>query len=73
MILVVFDKLFKMTHFVATTERMSVEELAKLFRNNMWKLHRLPKSVILDKKPQFAAELMKKLNKVVNIVPSSNK
>jgi len=34
-ILVVYNRLFKMTHFVATTEGTSVEGLARLFRNNV--------------------------------------
>ena len=34
-ILVVYDKLSKMTHFVATTEGTSVDELARLFRDNI--------------------------------------
>ena len=39
-ILVVCDRLSKMTHFVATTKRMLAEGLARLFRDNIWKLHR---------------------------------
>ena len=35
MILVICDRLSKMTYFVATTERTSAEELARLFRDNM--------------------------------------
>ena len=66
-ILVVCDRLSKMTHFVAITEETSVEGLARLFRDNMWKLHRLPESVVLDRGPQFAAELMKELNKMLGI------
>jgi len=50
-ILVVCDRLFKMAYFVATTEGTLVEGLARLFRDNMWKLHGLPESVILDKEP----------------------
>ena len=34
-ILVVCDRLSKMTHFVATTEGTSAEELARLFRDNV--------------------------------------
>ena len=34
-ILVVCDKLSKMTHFVATTEGTSVEGLVRLFRDDM--------------------------------------
>ena len=46
---------------------MSVEGLARLFRDNVWKLHGLPKSMISDKGPQFVAELMKKLNRMLGI------
>jgi len=63
-ILVVCDKLSKLAYFVVTTERTSVKGLVRLFRNNVWKLHRLPKSVISDKELQFAIELTKKLNKM---------
>jgi len=34
-ILVVYDRLSKITHFVATTEKMSVEGLARLFKDNV--------------------------------------
>jgi len=57
-ILVVVDRLMKMVHFIPTTEKTSAEGLARLFRDNVWKLHGLPKSIILDKGPQFAAGLM---------------
>jgi len=50
-ILVVCDRLLKITHFMATTEGTLAEELARLFRDNMWKLHRLPESIMLDKGP----------------------
>ena len=51
MILVVCNKLLKMTHFMATTERISVERLVRLFRDNMWKLHELLESIVLDREP----------------------
>ena len=66
-ILVVCDRLSKMTHFVATIERTLAEELARLFKDNVWKLHGLPESVVLDRGPQFAAELTKELNKMLGI------
>ena len=50
-ILVVCDILLKMAYFVATTEGTLVKELARLFRDNMWKLHGLLESVILDREP----------------------
>ena len=66
-ILVVCDRLSKMTHFVATTEGTSAEGLARLFRNNMWKLHGLLESIISNRRPQFTAELMKELNRMLGI------
>jgi len=49
-ILVVCNKFSKVTHFVVTTERITAEGLARLFRDSMWKLYGLSKSVILDRK-----------------------
>ena len=66
-ILVVCDKLSKMTHFVATTEGTSAEGLARLFQDNVWKLHRLPESVMSDRGPQFVVELTKELNRMLGI------
>ena len=66
-ILVVCDRFSKMSHFVATTDKTTAEGLARLFRDNMWKLHGLPESVILDRGLQFAAELTKELNKMLGI------
>jgi len=66
-ILVVCDWLSKMTHFVVTTEGTSVEELARLFQDNMWKLHRLPESVVSDRGPQFVVELTRELNRMLGI------
>ena len=64
---VVVDRLTKMVHFISTTEKTSAEELARLFRDNMQKLYRLPESIILDREPQFAAELMRELNRILGI------
>jgi len=66
-ILVVVDRLTKMVHFIPTTEKMSAEGLARLFRDNVWKLHGLPKSIISDRGPQFAAGLMRELNEMLGI------
>ena len=66
-VLVVCDRLSKMTHFVATTKGTSAEGLARLFWDNVWKLHRLLESVVPDRRSQFAAELTKELNRMLGI------
>ena len=56
-----------MVHFIPTTEKTMVEGLAKLFRDNVWKLHGLSKSIISDRGLQFAAGLMRELNRMLGI------
>ena len=58
-ILVICNRLSKMVHFVAITEDTMVD--------NIWTLHRLPESVILDKEPQFVVKLTKELNNMLRI------
>jgi len=66
-VLVVCDRLSKMTHFVVTTEGTSAEGLARLFWDNVWKLHGLPESVVSDRGSQFVVELTKELNRMLGI------
>jgi len=66
-ILVVVDRLTKIVYFIPTTEKMLAEGLAKLFRDNVWKLHGLPESIISDRGPQFVAGIMRELNRMLEI------
>jgi len=66
-ILVVVDQFTKMVHFVPTTEKTTAEGLARLFRDNVWRLHGLPESIISDRGPQFMAGLMRELNEMLGI------
>jgi len=66
-ILVVCNRMTKIAHFVPTTEKTSVEGIARLFWNNVWKLHGLPESIIMDRGAQFAAGIIKELNQMLGI------
>ena len=66
-ILVVVDRFTKMAHFVPMAEKTTAEGLARLFRDNVWWLHRLPESIISDRGPQFTARLMRELNEMLGI------
>jgi len=66
-ILVACDKLSKVIYFVATIEGTLVEGLARLFRDNMWKLHRLLESIVSDRRLQFVMEITKELNSMLGI------
>ena len=66
-ILVVVDRLTKIVHFISITEKTLAEGLARLFRDNVWKLHRLPESIISDRGPQFVTGLIRELNEILEI------
>jgi len=66
-ILVVYNRITKMAHFVPTIEKTLIEGVARLFRDNVWKLHSLPESIIIDRGVQFAVEMMKELNQILGI------
>ena len=66
-ILVVVDRLTKIAHFIPTIEKTIAGGLARLFRDNIWKLHSLPESIILDRGPQFAVEVIRELNMMLGI------
>ena len=66
-ILVVCDRMTKMAYFVPTTKKTLVEGVARLFWNNVWKLHGLPESIITDRGAQFTAGIMKELNQMLGI------
>ena len=61
-ILVVYDRFLKISHFV-----VMAGGLVRLFRDNVWKLHGLPESMISDRGLQFAVGLTKELNKMLGI------
>ena len=66
-IMVVVDRLSKMIHAIPTTERLSSEGMARLFRDHVWKLHGLPEQIISDRGPQFVSGFMRELNKLLGI------
>ena len=66
-ILVVCNRITKMVYFMSTTKKTLTEGVARLFQDNIWKLHKLPKSIIVDRETQFIAEIMKELNQMLEI------
>ena len=44
---------------------ISLEEIAKIYRDDIWKLHRVPKKILSDKGPQFTLKFMEEFTKVL--------
>ena len=66
-ILVAVDRLSKQAHFIATMSNITSLRVAQLFRDGIWKLHRLPKEVISDRGPQFMSNFMRGLSEILGI------
>jgi hypothetical protein len=54
-VLVFVDRLSKMVHLVAVPETVDADMCAKLFMDNVFRLHGLPESIISDRDPRFTA------------------
>ena len=61
-ILVICDKMTKIAYFVPTVKKTLAKGVARLFQDNIQKLHDLLESIIMDRGAQFAVEIIKKLN-----------
>jgi len=44
---------------------ISSEGIAKIYRNNIWKLHRVPRKILSDRGPQFALKFMEEFMKAL--------
>lgn len=66
-ILVIVDRLTKMAHFIPCKEAMPTEDFARLFVNNLFKLHGFPKDVISDRGSHFKAAFWKEVTKACGI------
>lgn len=52
-IMVVVDRLTKYTHFIALSHPYTAQTIAKLFTDQIFKLHGTPKSIVSDRDPIF--------------------
>ena len=55
------DLHFKAAHFVLTTEQVDTEEIVNIHEQEIFRLHGLPRGIISDRGPQFAARVMREL------------
>jgi len=54
-----------MIHLKATMTNISLEEIAKIYRDNIWKLHGIPRKILSNRGPQFASKFMEEFIKAL--------
>jgi len=66
-IMVVVDRLSKMAHFLATTTNASAPQTAKLFFDQVFRLHGIPASIVSDRDPKFTSQFWRALHKEMGV------
>ena len=64
-IVVIVDQFTKMIHLRATITNISSEEIVKIYRNDIWKLHRVSRKILSDRGPQFTSKFMEEFTKAL--------
>ena len=60
-ILVVVDRLSKYAHFIPLSHPYTIVSVARIFFDNIFKLHGMPKSIVCDRDPTFTYAFWKEL------------
>ena len=64
-IVVIVDRFTKMIRLKAATTSILSEGIAKICRDEIWKIHGIPRTILSDRGPQFASKFMEDLTKVL--------
>jgi len=56
-----------MIRLMATMTSISSSEVARIYRDDIWKIHGIPKKIISNRRPQFASTFMGELCKALGI------
>jgi hypothetical protein len=66
-IMVVVDKFSKYAHFLPLHHPFSTAHVAKVFIDNVYKLHGLPQSIVSDRDKVFTSRLWQELFNLANV------
>ena len=47
---------------------ISSEGIAKIYQDEIWKLHRIPKKILSDKRPQFVLKFIEEFTKALGTI-----
>ena len=64
-IVVIVDQFTKIIRLKAITTNILLEKIMKIYRDNIWKLHGVPRKILSDRRLQFASNFIKEFTKVL--------
>ena len=64
-IMVIVDRFTKIIQLKAIITNILLEEIAKIYRDEIWKLHRIPRRILSNREPQFASRFIEELMKAL--------
>ena len=64
-IVVIVDWFTKMIRLKATTTNVSSEGIAKIYRDDIWKLHGIPRKILSNRGLQFVSKFMEEFTKAL--------
>jgi len=64
-IIVIVDRFMKIIQLKVMTMNISSEGIAKIYRNEVWKLHGIPRKILSDREPQLALKFIEKFTKAL--------
>ena len=64
-IVVIIDWFMKIIRLKVTTTNISSEGIAKIYKDNIWKLHGIPRKILSNRGLQFASKFMEEFTKAL--------
>ena len=63
--MVIVDQFTKIIQLKVITTIVSSQEIVKIYQDEIWKIHRVPRKILSDRELQFALRFMKDLIKTL--------
>jgi len=64
-IVVIVDRFTKIVRLKITIMNVSLKEIVKIYRDEIWKLHGIPKKILSNRGLQFASRFIEEFTKVL--------
>ena len=64
-IMVIVDRFMKIIRLKATMTNISLEGIVKIYWDEIWKLHGIPRKILSNKEPQFASKFIEEFTKAL--------